>query len=262
MIPQADIMEWRTKAPWGTFEQVEQDLVISRAVVMLFSNDLLADQLAFRGGTAMHKMHLGPAARYSEDIDLVQLKAGKITPVQDAIRGTLDGLLGKPRRSSKQRGTTLEYHFPSETPPVVRMRLKLEINTREHFSVLGITRHPFAVESRWFSGTCNVPTYPLNELLGTKLRALYQRNKGRDLFDLWYGITIGKADPSVIVKAFRKYLEAEGRTISQKDLRGNLAAKMEDRDFLGDVRDLLRPDVAYDHQQAYAVVDQQVLALL
>jgi predicted nucleotidyltransferase component of viral defense system len=60
---------------------------------------------------------------------------------------------------------------------------RTEINTREHFTVYGIERVPFSVSSRWFEGVCEIPSYALDELLGTKLRALYQRRKGRDLED-------------------------------------------------------------------------------
>ncbi|MGH2469017.1 MAG: nucleotidyl transferase AbiEii/AbiGii toxin family protein [Chloroflexota bacterium] len=43
------------------------------------------------------------------------------------------------------------------------------------------------MKSPWFTGSADVPTFALEELLGTKLRALYQRRKGRDLFDLVLG---------------------------------------------------------------------------
>ncbi len=56
---------------------MEQDLVISRALVELFSRKTIAENLAFRGGTALHKLHLAPAMRYSEDIDLVQMRDGE-----------------------------------------------------------------------------------------------------------------------------------------------------------------------------------------
>jgi hypothetical protein len=74
VIPRDHILEWRARAPWPQDIQVEQDLVISRALVEIFSDRFLHDALAFRGGTALYKLHL-PAARYSEDIDLVQTKA-------------------------------------------------------------------------------------------------------------------------------------------------------------------------------------------
>ena len=74
--------------------------------------------------------------------------------------------------------------FDSEDAPPLEMRLKIEINSREHFAELGLVQVPFPVESRWFTGEANVTTFDVNELLSTKLRALHQRKKRRDLFDL------------------------------------------------------------------------------
>ena len=58
MIPQRYIEEWRGMAPWDLDPQIEQDLVIARTVVELFSDDLLKKSLAFRGGTALHKLYI------------------------------------------------------------------------------------------------------------------------------------------------------------------------------------------------------------
>ena len=80
MIPRRYITEWKANAPWPTDAQVEQDLVIERALVALFSDPFLKEHVAFRGGTALHKIYLKPQARYSEDIDLVQIKDGPIKP--------------------------------------------------------------------------------------------------------------------------------------------------------------------------------------
>jgi len=184
MIPQAFITEWGKTVPWQTNEQVEQDLVISRALVEIYKNDFLAGSIAFRGGTALHKLYLQPQARYSEDIDLVQIKAGSIGKVIDNIRESLS-FLGKAKVEAGDKTTTLKFRFDSEFPPIVSLRLKIEINCREHFTVLGWERIPFEVKSSWFNGECRLTTYRVEELLGTKLRALYQRSKGRDLYDLW-----------------------------------------------------------------------------
>lgn len=80
MIPQRYIQEWKTQAPWPTDAQVEQDLVIARALVEMFSDDFIKKSLAFRGGTALHKLYLNPQIRYSEDIDLVQINSESINP--------------------------------------------------------------------------------------------------------------------------------------------------------------------------------------
>lgn len=83
MIPLPYITEWRNKAPWQDDFQVEQDLIIERALVEIFSDPFLKERMAFRGGTALHKLYLSPAARYSEDIDLVQTSA---EPIKDTIK--------------------------------------------------------------------------------------------------------------------------------------------------------------------------------
>lgn len=98
MIPRANITAWRARAPWSTDAQVEQDLVICRAVVDLFGDQLLASAVASRGGTALHKLYSSTPSRYSEDIDLVQVNAGPIGPVMDAVRARLDPWLGEPKR--------------------------------------------------------------------------------------------------------------------------------------------------------------------
>jgi predicted nucleotidyltransferase component of viral defense system len=74
MIPVNEIRAWSHYTPWITDEQIEQDLLICRSLVEIYSNDFLAENLAFRGGTALHKLYLQPQPRYSEDIDLVQKK--------------------------------------------------------------------------------------------------------------------------------------------------------------------------------------------
>lgn len=97
-----------------------------------------------------------------------------------ALHEVLNAWLGEPRTKQTEGRVTFLYRFESEDSPPIPLRLKVEINSREHFSVHGFTPLSFAVSSRWFEGACKVTTYRLEELLGTKLRALYQRRQGRD----------------------------------------------------------------------------------
>jgi hypothetical protein len=120
--PEDFIVEWRAQTRWANDAQVEQDLVLSRALAVLFADAGLADAVALRGGTALRKLHFVPARRYSEDIDLVQLRPGPMGPILDRLRGVLDPWLGEPRRDHGQ-GVRLVYRFDCETPPVVRQRL-------------------------------------------------------------------------------------------------------------------------------------------
>ena len=111
VIPRAHITAWRSKAPWATDAQVEQDLVVSRALVEMFSSALVARSLAFRGGTALHKLFFERPGRFSDDIDLVQVAAGAIGPLLDVIRAGLDSWLGEPKRRLGHGRVTLLYRF-------------------------------------------------------------------------------------------------------------------------------------------------------
>jgi predicted nucleotidyltransferase component of viral defense system len=247
VIPRAHITAWRSKAPWSTDAQVEQDLVVCRAIIDLFSDNLLARELAFRGGTALHKLHFNPPGRYSEDIDLVQVNAGPIGPVMDALHARLDPWLGKPHRKQGQGRVTFFYRFESETKPVTPLRLKVETNTREHFCVLGYRKARIRIDSPWYTATSDVLTYEPEELLGTKLRALYQRKKGRDLFDLSEAFNrLPGLDPEKIVTCFKRYMENDGRQVTRTQFEANLAEKTDDRAFLSDVLPLLALGVSFD----------------
>lgn len=262
MIPHDFITEWRQHASWTEDSQVEQDLVICRALVEIFSLDAVAGTLAFRGGTALYKLHLPPAARYSEDIDLVQMVAGPIGPILDAMRSVLDPWLGEPERVFKEGRVSLSYRMASEGPPAIPMRLKIEVSSREHFTVFGLQEHPFTVESRWYAGSARIPTFHRDELLGTKLRALYQRKKGRDLFDLWAAQADGKVDSTRVVQCFLEYLNQSGLRVSRAEFEANLTAKLADPAFTQDVVPLLGPGVTWDLEDATRYVQQELLTRL
>ena len=135
MIPEYAIKEWNKTVTWHRNERIEQDLIICRALVALYNDEYLASHLAFRGGTALHKLYLQPQPRYSENIDLVQINAEPIKETMNRIREVLS-FLGVPRIKQKAHNNTLIFRFDSEIPPTVPIRLKIEINTREHFNVL------------------------------------------------------------------------------------------------------------------------------
>ena len=262
MIPKDFINEWRDQAPWRLDAQVEQDLVISRALVDMYSVREVREQLAFRGGTALYKLYLRPPARYSEDIDLVQVEATPIGETLDMLRGVFDPWLGTPTRKFKQGRVTLTYRFESEDSPPFKMRLKIEINTREHFTELGLFSVPFTVESRWFSGSADVTTFKLNELLGTKLRALYQRKKGRDLFDVAFALQRDDVDPAVLLRCFERYMTEGRHEVTRAQFEANLHEKSRDADFRDDIKALLGPRTPWDFDEAMRLVLEGVVVRL
>lgn len=260
MIPRAYITEWQAQAPWQTNEQVEQDLIICRSVAEIFSDPVLQANLAFRGGTALYKLHL-PKIRYSEDIDLVQIEPGPMKPIFDALHERMS-FLGTPKIRQKHRNNTLYYRYESEIPPQITMRLKIEICCREHISAFKLIKIPFQVASRWYSGTSDITTYQLEELLGSKLRALYQRKKGRDLFDIWYAMKHANVKPEKIIKAFVMYMDHVDGQVTQKQFIANMEAKITDKNFRHDITGLLRPNTPFDVDEAWQLVNNQLINLL
>ena len=258
MIPKAYITEWSKKAPWVNNYQVEQDLIIERSLVEIFSNSELSAQLAFRGGTALHKMFLNPQVRYSEDIDLVQIKSAPIGEILDHLREALS-FLGKANLDTGDMMITLRFKFQAETSDT-KLKLKIETNCREHFTELGWQKKNFSVNSDWFTGSCQLTTYKIEELLGTKLRALYQRRKGRDLYDLYKALTHSSIDTKAVVACFKKYIEhSVGEIPSQKEFIKNMERKIKHQEFLADILTLLRSDEKYDQEAAYELVKTELI---
>lgn len=255
MIPQANIVEWRAFAPWLSDAQVEQDLVLSRAIIQIYSNPVLKDQLAFRGGTALNKIYFSPPTRYSEDIDLVQIHSSPVGSLLNALRETLDPWLGKPRFKKNEIVSTLIYRFESEIPPITPLRIKIEINTREHFTILGYKEKNMLVDSTWFKGSANITTYSLEELLGSKLRALYQRKKGRDLFDLHKAFEhYPTLDVIKILNCFTQYSSFVRTKITGLEFQKNFLTKLKDKAFLNDILPLLPNGINYDARHGSTTV--------
>ena len=258
MIEQSYIEEWRNVHPWSN-PQVEQDLIITRAIIEIFSDDLLRKSLIFRGGTALHKIYITPQVRYSEDIDLVQISSEPINPVLKQIRERLDFLGAKRIVKQHIHNNTIIYRFDTEIQPIVNMRLKIEINTREHLNIFGVQEIPYKVENGWFSGECNVTGFEIEELLGSKLKALYGRKKGRDLFDLYWAFTHLDIDPEKLLYCNKKYYEnAEQKPPTNRQFLRNMEEKLNDIEFTNDIFPILKPDIEYDNVIAWEKVKNEL----
>ncbi len=140
----------------------------------------------------------------SEDIDLVQVNAGPVKPVLKRIGEIISFFEEERVVKSKANNNTIFYRYSSEYAPDIRQRIKIEINCREHFNVLGWKLYDFEVKNDWFDGKAQIRTYQIDELLGTKLRALYQRNKGRDLFDLFYAGKLAEIDKEKLIVCYKR----------------------------------------------------------
>jgi predicted nucleotidyltransferase component of viral defense system len=260
MIPVDYITEWRSTVPWVSAEQVEQDLIISRALVEIYRHPTLQKKLAFRGGTALHKTHLSHQYRYSEDLDFIQIEGEAIGETFDALREVLDPWLGEPRRDRKEGLVKLLYRVESEQRKP--LKLKIEINSREHFGGSTLTQVPFDVQSRWFSGKATVTSLTLPWLMGSKLRALYQRKKGRDLFDLAIVLKEKKVSAQEMVDTFLEHLKRDSLTVSRAEFEENMIKKIESPIFQNDLAPLLSPDDSFDLRGGFDLLMKELISLL
>lgn len=259
MIEEFYLKEWRQiQAPWLRLGQIEQDLIISRALINMYNNPKIRESLIFRGGTCLNKLMLSKPARYSEDIDLVQQKPEQIGDTINAIRGELDNWLGVPKRKLTERSAKLFYRYQSiENLPA---KLKIEINTTEHYHILDFVEVPYSVKSGWFSGEAKVITYQLDELLGSKLLALYQRRKGRDLFDLWLMLENKTIDVDRVIKIFQAHCNYLDQQITRAMFEKNLFEKAKHEDFRSEITTLITTDTIWDFKKAYDDVLAKVIS--
>lgn len=245
MIPSLNIVAWSRHAPWAEPRQVEQDLIISRAVIEIFSDPFLNTELRFRGGTALNKLHFPVPLRYSEDIDLVRTTAGPIGPILDQVRVVLEPWLGNGQFDQSPVAPKLKFRVSAEDQPDVPIRLKVEINTSEIEAYDAPICIPLKVDNPWFNGAVDVPTFSPEEMLATKLRALLQRDKGRDLYDLAHAIDVFEnLDSDRVAQCLKKYLDKSGQQISRAEADERMFAKLSRAMFLEDITALLPADQA------------------
>lgn len=248
MIPASYIQEWSSKAPWPDSRLIEQDLIITRALCDLFSSPALAGKIAFRGGTAINKLLFQKPLRYSEDIDLVQTQPEPIGTTIDTIREALSWL-GKCNRHQAGHSTHLVFKFAPEVDPEATLKLKIEINTREHESLYGIRQYHFEIDCRWHQAKTGISSFEPEELFGTKLRALLQRRKNRDLFDLHEGLKQLSMDPDKLITCFEYYLSLEGKPISRAVAEQRMLEKLS-RSLTEDIAPLLPADIQFNDDDA------------
>lgn len=261
MIPRAFITEWQARVPWPQPYQVEQDLILSRLMIEIATNELLKDELVMRGGTCLHKLHLAEPYRYSEDLDYVRRTHSGIKPYLDELR-EIATRVGLEVHAVGRSGQMVHLILDADpTIPPGRIRIKVETNIAETDFFADPTAIDHEVESRWWSGAAPVWTFLLPEMMSTKSRALYQRRKGRDLFDLWLVLTREKPDPEMIVAGLCHYMKENVFTYAE--LAENLGDKLNDVGFRADLESLIvaAPE-GYDIVAAADLVMEELGSLL
>jgi predicted nucleotidyltransferase component of viral defense system len=276
-ITRQDILAHQAVVPWAAQYQVEQDLLLCRAMVALFDDKFLSSQIAMRGGTLLHKVHLAPPARYSEDIDLVVVGTRPADHIRRAIRRVLTEVLGTPKASvwdtlvlairntvKPSRVLRMTYSARSIIEPNRTLGIVVEANVTERKPHRAVVEMPFSFPFREKAVQTHIKGFDIHEMLGTKMRAMFQRKRGRDLFDLYWALTKSPTpvDPAAIIASFAHYLKQEGTKAGRAEFIGILEDHLRDRGFCSDMQPLLRAGITYDPQTAGSYVKVHLLNLL
>lgn len=274
-LTQRDVLAHQAVVPWPSLRQVEQDLLLCRSMAELFNDKFLRGQIAMRGGTLLHKVHLAPAARYSEDIDLVVFGDRPEGHIEAAIRRVLKPLLGEPvdtvwdnlrlairNLAQPSKVLRLTYSMRAVSEAGTNLDIVVEANVSERKPHRSVVEIPFRFPFQGATVAAVLNGYDLHEMLGTKMRALFQRKRGRDLFDLYWALTSAKVDPALVIESFLHYLHQEGNKAGRAEFIATLDSHLADRGFCNDMNQLLRTDLSYDPLKAGPVVRERLLSLL
>jgi hypothetical protein len=104
---------------------------------------------------------------------------------------------------------------------------------------------PLKVSNPWFSGEAKIATFSNEEWLSTKIRALLQSNKGRDLIDLSHAPDVfPDFDAQKTIFLMGRYFELSDRPITRPQAEQRMFAKLARDSFLADVVPLRTADEA------------------
>jgi len=195
MISRTDIKE--RVQEWGLREDiVEKDYVIGWLLWGVGSNPTLSASWAFKGGTCLKKCYL-ETYRFSEDLDFTVLPGGPLNPdeVAPLIQEVLDRIYDQAgvdfrlrapvfrlRPDNKSAEGRVYYRGPRNAP--MAASIKLDLTAAEHVvrpTVLNQISHPYPDK---LPNPATVRCYSFEELFAEKLRAMGERSRPRDLYDI------------------------------------------------------------------------------
>jgi len=253
------LRNWADEGGIPDLTLAELDYRLVHALRAIYTDPFLRDRLYLKGGTALNKLYLPGADRLSVDLDFNAIGSKEQvlqerTPIGEAIAAALarqDSGYDLTYRGRYDQLTV--YARFSPLSGTARQRLKVEVSFIERFAILGRVEHPLAPSP--FDEPLTVNTYHLEELTSTKLRALYDRRKGRDIYDL-FRIADLDLNQAAVRKMVLYYFYRAYKVFHYPTFVSNVELKIAERGFRNDVRSLIRHGTELD----WEIACQQVLA--
>jgi predicted nucleotidyltransferase component of viral defense system len=264
----SDIVNWQTDNNLSDFDTSELDLRLEGALRAIYTDDLLAKRLIWKGGTAINKLYLANLGifRLSVDLDFNSFGPKEEVVGGDGRRFLRDRLreriqeLDKDSEVRIQQPTwskdELRWFYRPLSNQDVQSHIKIEISTIERFSILGLQNVPF--QCAYPKEQIPLEALSIEELLATKLRACFCRRKGRDVYDLYRIFEIYQPQHSRLRKMVLYYFYRSGLVFHPKTFFNNLDAKFADFHYATDLQPYLRTDESFDWPTACQQIRQHL----
>ena len=169
---------------------IEKDLVISIVLAIISDSPAFSwcsDKLIFRGGTCIKKVFYPDETRFSEDIDLMGLNIEEAGLFMRSVNKLVGMNLGVTSfdstevQYSNERGLDFMLYYTS----VLQQKDHISFNLSTAYPMERIQKRAVIVEP-YLQINPSILTLGIKEILAEKTRALLQRRKPRDLFDVWF----------------------------------------------------------------------------
>jgi predicted nucleotidyltransferase component of viral defense system len=249
-LTERDLRVWADEQGISDLLFAELDYRLVKSLEAFYRDDFLSKRLCMKGGTAINKLYLGETSRLSVDLDFNQIgPKEEVLKERRDVRERIVALLKKQDDSyvihSERRyeQTRIKARYKTVAGPI--RSFKIEISHVERFPIVS----PVRKQVKTPDGLADVITYTLEELTATKLRALLERFKGRDIYDLYF-ISQLKPDPAVTRKMFLYYFYRSRKVFNPKVHYKNLTKRYESGNYTDDVSAFIKPTVKFDLTKA------------
>jgi len=220
-------------------KRINETVIFREYLQLLFLNELYSQNqsknIFFKGGTALHLIFKSP--RFSEDLDFtVEMEEKEFS---EFIQKIFLSLPKKEAVSFKKKKSIAGKRFLLTAEPSV-LFYKTFVNLDFSFREKVLEPQKSIIETDYpILFTSYVYHLSKDELFAEKIRALFTREKGRDLYDLWYLINQGVLLKQKLIRKKLKYYHLEN--IKKEEILKKVK-KFSKKDFILDLKPLVPID--------------------